>query len=81
MNNEVVIYKENEHLPGPDPDPKIRKRVFDALSKVPKSIAEIAAEVNIQEITARKHLGALKEHGVIKEVKTKRTLRLFVLKK
>jgi len=77
MTNKVIIYKENEHLPGPDPDPKIRKKVFDVLSNIPKSIAEIATEAGISEITARKHLEALKEYGVIEEVRTKRTLRLF----
>jgi len=80
MINSLVIYKKNEHLPGPDPDLKIRKKVFEVLSKIPKSIAEIASEADIQEITARKHLEALKEYGRVEEVRTKRTLRLFVLK-
>lgn len=81
MEEKLVIYSKNEHLPGPAPSKEIRKNVLDSLSDKPKTIKDIAEEANTTRITAKKHLEALKRLGKAKEVYRNATLRLFIFKK
>jgi len=75
--NKLFLEEEKKH-PGPPPSMKIRKRILKTLSDTPKTIKDIAEEVDITRDTTTKHLEVLKKLGKAKEIYRNATFRLFI---